>query len=147
MSLPGASEINPFDYLDGRIAALHFLGKSLEQAEALFRENSIYYQEDLLFMGPIAFRYYVPAAVNYIRSDAARGDSDMVSCLASILEHRLRYESVELAPVASSLTAACHYVVEHYGRFDLDAEIYGDVRSRYHALEQAFRSLDGRETT
>ena len=81
MSLPTAKEINPYDDLDGQYAEKHFLGKTLDEAEALFRESSITYQEDLMFMGPVAFRFYVQAAINYVESESARGDSDMISCL------------------------------------------------------------------
>lgn len=49
MTLPTCQEINPHDDLDGRTASDHFLGKTLQQAEALFRESPIYYQSDLLW--------------------------------------------------------------------------------------------------
>ena len=53
--LPTAEEINVFDSLDERCAVKNFLGKDLDQAQALFREISLYYQEDLMWMGPKAF--------------------------------------------------------------------------------------------
>ena len=39
MTLPTRQEINPYDDLDGRVACEHFLGKSLNEAEALFRSE------------------------------------------------------------------------------------------------------------
>src|SRR6185436_18816876 len=108
MSLPTANEINPIPgCLDGQCAEEHFLGKNLEEAEALFREASIIYQEDLMFMGPIAFRFYVHAAINYIRSQAATGDSSIIDCFAGILEFRLEFEAHELVPVAAQLASVC----------------------------------------
>ena len=60
MQLPTVEEINPIpEDLDGQTAVQNFFGKSLEEAEALFRENSLCYQEDLMFMGASAFRFYV----------------------------------------------------------------------------------------
>jgi hypothetical protein len=138
MTLPTRQDINVHDSLDERSACEHFLGKSLQEAEALFRENSLHYQEDLMFMGVSAFRFYVRAAINYIQSEAATGDSAMVSCLASLLEHRLEYEAEELRPVADCLAAICGYVIEHYSRFDLTPEIFGDIRPRFHGLQQTF---------
>ena len=85
MTLPTRQEINVHDSLDEQSACEHFLGKTLEEAEALFRDNSLYYQEDLMFMGPIGFRFYVPALVNYIRSNAATGDADIINCFADCL--------------------------------------------------------------
>jgi len=46
MELPTVDEINPFSKcLDGQCAVEHFYDKTLEEAEALFRENGIYYRE------------------------------------------------------------------------------------------------------
>ena len=124
-------------------AEQHFLGKTLEEAEALFRENSLYYQEDLLFMGPIAFRFYVEAAINYLKSESAASNSDMVSCMAGLLENRLEYEASELTPIASRLASLCRYIIDHYERFDVMPEIYGDLRPRYQLLERMFVQYSG----
>jgi hypothetical protein len=137
--LPTAREINPvFTDLDGRCAERHFLGKTLQQAEALFREASIIYQEDLMFMGPIAFRFYVQAAISYIQSDAATEDSAIISCFAGVLEHRVEFEAEELVAIAPQLASICRYILEHYDSFCLNSEIDGDLRLRFQALEQTF---------
>ena len=139
MRLPTAREINPApEDLDGKCAEKHFLGKTLEEAESLFREASIVYQEDLMFMGPVAFRFYVQAAISYVQSDASTGDPDMISCFAMILEHRLKFEAKELPPVAPELALVYRYILEHYDRFSRTPEIYGDLRPRFQALEQTF---------
>jgi hypothetical protein len=139
MRLPTAREINPVPTdLDGKCAERHFLGKTLQQAETLFREASIIYQEDLMFMGPIAFRFYVQAAISYIQSDPATEDSAIISCFASILEHRVEFEAEELVPVAPQLASICRYILEHYDKFCLGADIDGDLRPRFHALEHTF---------
>jgi hypothetical protein len=142
MQLPTASEINPTPgNLDEQCAARNFLGKTLGQAEAMFREAALLYQEDLMFMGAPAFRFYVPAAINYIRSDAAAADSDMINCFAGILEFRLEYEAGEMVAVAPLLASACRHIVDGYERFDVTPAIYGDLRPRYKSLEQAFLRL------
>lgn len=139
MRLPTATEINPIpEDLDGQYAVKHFLGKTLAEAEELFRENSLCYQEDLMWMGPVAFRFYVHAAINYIQSPAAVGDPDIINCFAGLLDFRLKYEAQELIPIAAPLASVCEYILEHYDRFDLTAEIYGDLRPRYQTLRQAF---------
>jgi hypothetical protein len=139
MCLPTAREINPIpEDLDGRCAEEHFLGKSLGEAEALFRENSLCYQEDLMFMGVSAFRFYVRAAISYIQSSAATGDSDMINCFVGILESRIEREFKELAPAAPLLARACRYILEHYDRFAVTPEVYGDSRPRFQPLEQIF---------
>jgi hypothetical protein len=142
MKLPTARELNPVpEDLDGQCAEEHFLGKSVEEAEALFRENSLHYYEDLLWMGMSGFRFYVPALINYIQCEEATGNSDIVSCFAGLLENRLRREPAEFVPVAELLASTCAWIVEHYDRFDVDPDIYGDVRSRFETLEQTFSQM------
>ena len=141
MPLPSEQELNPFDDLDGRKAAEHFLGKNIEQAEALFRENSVYYQEDLLWMGPIGFRYYIDAAINVIQSSDSSGDPDLVAGLAGTLEFRIQNEPEELLVVAAKLAHLCERVIEEWLRFDVDPKIYGDLKARYSSLQAWLRRL------
>ena len=146
MQIPTAQDINPFDDLDGRAACKNFLGKSLEDAEAFFRENSLHYQEDLMWMGPTAFRYYVLAVIRYVRSEAAMNASDIFSCLVSILEFRLECESAELVPIAGELASLLGHMNDHYKKFepmpDIVPEIDGDVRARVEKLRQIFLTLE-----
>lgn len=138
MTLPNREDINVHDSLDERSACEHFLGKSLDEAEVLFRKNGLSHQEDLMWMGPVAFRFYVQALIHYIRSEAATGDSDIINCFAGLLEFRLDNEAKEMVPVARQLVSICSYIAEHYDRFDMTPGIYGDVRSRFQALRQTF---------
>jgi len=141
MTIPTRQEICPYDDLDGRVACEHFLGKNLDEAEALFRNNSLYYQDDLMWMGPVAFRFYLPAVSQFIRSTAAQDESDFIAHFASTLEHRLEHEPVELQPVAKLLVDLTSYVVENWSRFEVGAEAYRDVLARYRTLELAFSRL------
>ena len=127
--------------LDGRSAAKHFLGKTLDEAEALFCENSIRYETDLKWMGPVAFRFYIRAAIRYVESEHATGDSDIVNCLAGTFRIRLEHEPAELRSIASSLADFCSYVIEHFERFDVDSAIYGNLRGGYSALVSDFQHL------
>lgn len=136
MSLPTREEINIHDSLDERNACAHFLGKTLKQAEELFRENSIDYQEDLMWMGIGAFKYYVQAFISYIQSKESAGDSDAINCFAGLLEFRVEREQENLNPIAQQLANACRYIISHYDRFDVTTEIYGDLRARYEGLIQ-----------
>src|SRR5262245_60363255 len=140
MQPPTREEINVYDSLDEQSAVRHFLGKNLEEAEALFRENSLYYTEDLVWMGPVAFRYYIRAAIQYIRSDAAMGDSSVVSGVACALKSRLEHEADELAPVSVPLAAICAYVVEYANKFKL-SEYYEELPAQFVALRDRFRMM------
>jgi hypothetical protein len=68
---PKEVEINPgHDLWDGQTAVEHFLGKSVSDAEAFFRNHECDYifLEDLDAMGPRAFCYYVPGSGGTRRS-------------------------------------------------------------------------------
>lgn len=59
--LPRKADINVFDTLDEQCAEHHFLGKTREEIRELLLEKYVSLQEDLAFMGPVAFAYYAPA--------------------------------------------------------------------------------------
>ena len=140
MRPPTREEISVYDSLDEQSAVRHFLGKNLEEAEALFRENACHYTEYLMWMGPVAFRYYIHAAIRYVRSDAAVRDATMVSGLAIALEFRLEYEPHELAPISVPLAEICAYIVEHAGKFELST-YEEDLPARFVALRDKFATM------
>lgn len=76
--LPSESEINIFDSLDERHAVELFLGKDLQEAEALFRDNFPYYQEWHMWMGPKAFCFYADAVIKYLLDPAGEAEADDV---------------------------------------------------------------------
>lgn len=136
---PSLAEINVHDSLDERWAVGNFLGKTLEQAEELFRESAITYQEDLQHMGPVAFRFYIPAFVNYLRSTASSGDSYAVNAFVSLVRNRWEHEPDELKPVRETLVDACRAILAEWDRFGVDETIYcgwGEMglRGDYEAL-------------
>ena len=149
MELPSRRDIVPIEGdLDAEWACRNFLGKSLEEAEGFVRHNSPSSAEDFMWMGPVAFRFYVDAAINYVKSEHATGDSDFIAFLATTLEHRLRGdEPTNLLPAASKLAEACRYVLGAWAKFSEGAEAYGDVRARYVELEREFSKLSNSSTS
>jgi len=68
-TLPTEREINPIaEDLDGQTAVRHFLGKSVDDIVAVLDEYSLAYQEDLMWMGPQAFCFYLPAFLQHFQS-------------------------------------------------------------------------------
>jgi hypothetical protein len=132
--IPTASDINVFDSLDEQSAVDHFLGKDLSQAEALFRENFIYYQEDLMWMGPRAFCYYVQAAIAYLVSPASDGDSHAASSFSTVVEFRVDHDRNLIEPAVPRLRDAIRTLMTNFSRFAMEPSAYGDVESRYKVL-------------
>ena len=129
---PKLENINIFDSLDERVAVEHFLGKTLEEAELLFRENSSYYMEDLVWMGAPAFWYYVQAAVRYIASDASAGDFDAISSFIIAVGSRLNENAEEVKPVAKLLAEACGIILSSWSKYGLE-----DYANSQASLERA----------
>lgn len=134
MSLPTKEEINVHNSLDERKACEHFLGKTLEEAKTMFHEMPLNYQEDLMWMGPVAFRFYVPAYIHYLQSPKSTGDSDSVNCFISLLEFLLECGRDNLQPIAPVLKDACVRILTDFDRYDASVEIYGDLRVRCERL-------------
>ncbi len=111
-----------------------FLGKTPAEAEVMFSENFLFYQEDLTYMRAPAFRFYLMPAISYLLSDSANGDSDAVSTFCHVLESRLQYDSEALTPIASVVVDAIEKILSNFDRFGCRLKIYGDVPSRYKAV-------------
>ena len=70
-----------------------------------------------MWMGAPGFRFYLPAAVRFIRNNS--GDtSEFVAHFASTLEFRLDHEPNELKAVAVQLVELCDYLIENWSRFE-----------------------------
>ena len=139
MSTPTESEINVHDSLDEVTARDHFLNKTIEDATEMFRQNGVLYQEDLMWMGPTAFCFYLPAFLNYLRSDSA-DDADL-GCLAMFLEYRLENDTTALIPIAPQVVSICRHILDHFGRYAVDVQLNGDLHSRIESLDLEFRKL------
>jgi hypothetical protein len=134
MSLPTPEDFNIFNSLDEETASRHFLNKTLTEAQSLFCDNSLAYCQDLMWMGPRAFVYYVEALFNYIKSDDALGDSDVVNCFVSVVEYRLNDETFPWA--IDRVRMIVDYVIVHYEKFRIDHDIYGDLLNKYETLRR-----------
>jgi hypothetical protein len=120
--------------LDERHAVKMFLGKTRARAEEMFRQNFLFYQEDLTYMRPAAFRFYLIPAMQYLLSDAAAGDSDAASTFCHMLEHRLRTEPETLKQMKDVVLDAIRRILDSFARYACSPEIYGDVPARYREL-------------
>lgn len=137
---PTEKDINIYGSLDEQWAVRHFLGKSQEEAEMLFRENFLKYQEDLMWMGPVAFAYYLIPAMNYLKSDESSDNADAVSCFSRLIEFKLEWEKTTLLPVMSEICQTIEIITGDFERFCCDEFIYGDVKNKLLQIKVVFDS-------
>jgi len=117
--LPTYEDICPSDIptLDAEWAAKNFLGKTLADAEAMFRENFIHYTDDLTDMGTVAFEYYLPAAWNYITSEASRDDHTVAGIVNVVF--LCRHHEGTLGRATPLVLQCMDYLIINFDKFDI----------------------------
>lgn len=138
MKKPTKKEINVYNSLDEIVASEHFFGLDLKEAEALFTNDSLKYQWDLLWMGPKAFNYYIKAATNYLKRKESCGDVDFIDALYQIIDSRMKRDGLDLAP--PDLIDLIDYVIINYQKFEVEEKIYGNLREKYKELGDLLKS-------
>jgi hypothetical protein len=106
--------------LDEQWAKKNWLGKSLADAKGMFSSDSNHcYTEDFMYLSDLAVRYYLPAAIDYARSDQAAHDAVFVGGMAVSLARRLELQS--LRPETAALAQEfARVVLSDLGKYDLD---------------------------
>jgi hypothetical protein len=141
MTLPTAREINPVPGdLDGQTAVEHFLGRSLEDAVKLFQDAFEVYQEDLLFMGPSAFCFYLPAAILYAESSDARHDPDIARTMLMVLSSRWECDQGTIGAVREMMLHYCQAALGRIPQMQTDHSTDGDLEDGFRKLIQALIS-------
>ena len=98
-------------------------------------------------MGAPAFRFYFPAAVRALIGGAPSEDAYALASFVGTLEHRHTFRPDELHSVACELASACRQIIgAHADTFIGQAEIYGDLQTRYAALQDAFAKTMAQQT-
>ncbi len=128
-------------YPDEEVAIEHFLGKTLKEAKKLFIENDLYYADDLRWMGKKAFQYYLPAFVDFITSNDMNISSDTLNSFVSLLKSKLEYDIESIKSCRTILIETLKYCLENYLKFNVDIEVYGDLKGEVSALLQLVKKL------
>lgn len=116
------------DDLDASYAFKIFFGKSISEVIPLIHEHPIERAEELRFMPPAAFRYYIIAFRDYILSEKSREDSDAASCYLNLIEHKIVEEPKTINPVMPILVESVEKVAKTQSFYDAALDIYGDFK-------------------
>ncbi len=137
--IPSEHEINPIAAdLDGQVAVRNFLGRTIDGAVELLWENSLHYFEDFVWMGPVAFRYYLPAITKFIGNPEFHAGADDVNCAISTLKIRLERQPADCALCRNEMVLILTEIISQYPRFDVSEEIYGNL---HHEASKLLESL------
>jgi len=137
IKVPSKSEYGVIerDNLDAECAFNQFVGKLLDDAQGMFRENALYYQEDVILMPSIVFNCYAPVFAIYILSDNAETDSDGASSfLHMIIELLQENRLFASSKTVSLLLDTANIVSNRQNFYDADIDIYSDFSELYNKI-------------
>jgi len=134
---PAEGDINLYDSLDERVAVANFLGKTVADAARLIASNPMRYQEDLMWMGPAAFNYYIDAVDDYVCGPQAAGQSDFIDALAAVLEFRLKHDGSEID--GAKVGRLVDHILDRYSDYEIESPAHPDLEGRYRRLRQLAR--------
>ena len=147
-SLPTRADFDPFNgCLDAISAWEHFGGLSIDDAYEQFCDNPLYYQEDFMFMGGVAFAYYFPVIERYIlesQVDPEEDDDevDEIWILAHCIKGQFDVESE--APKVNHLRPRIldliSHVRENLARYCIDEERQKEIDGAWQEAETEIRS-------
>ena len=121
---------NPNNCADIRWAKEHFFGKTVEEAEELFIRNALHWQEAIMFMPSIPFRYYVHAYINYLLGDQSKGDDAGASSFLRLIGYKQEFDQADLLAVWSRVKETIEHIRKNSEWFDWDESIYGNLEER-----------------
>lgn len=140
MEIPSREDWSGFEKnLDAQYAFKIFFGKSISEAIQLIQKNPIERGEEIRFMPPVPFRYYILAFRDYVLSEKSRDDSDAASCYLHLLDDKVADEPETINPVMPALIESVQKVAEARSFYDADLDIYGDFEQIGARILAAYR--------
>ena len=139
MTIPTRSDWGDIDEndLDAQWALKQFLGKTFADAEAMFAENALYYQEDLQSMSAAPLNFYAPALAKYLNSDRSHGDSDGASSFLHTLIWILKTRpEIFTSDVKGILIRTAKRIANRQVLYDADVNIYGQFSDLYSEIRR-----------
>ncbi len=141
------------DDLDEEYARRTFMGKSFDEAVEMFSENVLMRSEDVSYMPPIPFRFYMLAfkthvstavqrAYDYDPSDAASSllaldASTAADTFLRLINRTLESEPDWIVPIMPELLPAVHLLEMNQERYGASQSTYGD----FHEVGERIRML------
>jgi hypothetical protein len=125
------------DCLDAKSAWKSFGGKTVAEAYAIFDENPLHYQEDFVWMGERAFRFYYPVIDRYLRSGPPTPDNGL-EC-GNILAHDIREHfdgSEDMRGLHEPILSLCNYVLAHLDHYSTKPAEQQEIGANWTKLRQ-----------
>jgi hypothetical protein len=134
----------PTDDLDLAAAFRRFYGKTNEQLAEDFKQSVIERADDLRWMPPIPFQYYILGYRDLLVQQAfgELDAPDAASCYLRLIEQKLESAPETIAPVMPQLLDSVAFISENQALFDADPDIYGDFREKRKHIEDMWANAN-----
>jgi len=143
-TLPSEDDFYHNGDCDERYAIKTYYGKDIDFAQQqYYKYTPLGVVQDLIFIGTKAFRYYIFGAFRYLQDDNIDKDdaSEVYCALVDILAKHLREHSEDMQYIADYLLKFLNWAIENYDKFNVDEEIYGDIREKYIELAKKVKEI------
>ena len=131
--------------LDQSAAHAAFFGKTIEEVEQVFATNPIEGADNLRFMPPVPFQYYIHAFKNFLLSGASKGHADAASSYLRLLQDKLHSDPTAVVPVMPSLLPSVDAVAERQAFYEAPDSIYADFTKIRDELRRSYQMRVRRE--
>lgn len=105
--------------LDAKDVVEHFLGKTQEEARRMFPARSSAYSEDFMWMAADGLRYYLPAALAYLKSEECKDDWEFCHGLLCSLSMQVDWRKTE-RDIVLLIKDVATYADAHRGKFRIE---------------------------
>jgi len=134
------------DDLDQDYAHQIFAGRDLHQVMSAFARSSIERAEDLRFMPPIPFQYYIFSFCDFVTSsevftlNEGMDASDAASCFLNLIIYKLEHQKSDIQPVINEVMPFVEQVALNQSQYDADSDIYGDFKEKLLLIRRLLES-------
>ena len=120
-----------------RCAWKNFGGKTLDEACAMMQEEPGIYQEDFMWMGGPAFKFYFPAIDGYLRGLPVATEDDWTQAwiLSACIEMHFDCHE-DMGGLHEQIISLCDYVCAHPTHFDYKLERQEEIGARWAELRK-----------
>ena len=130
--------------LDQAYAHNIFAGRTLEEVMPLFEQNVIERTDELRFMPPVPFRYYMIGFRDYVMSkrvfNTDHDASDAASCFLDLVLERLENARETIIPIMPDLMASVEYVACNQAKFDASVDVYGSFPEKLAKVRALYKN-------
>jgi hypothetical protein len=132
------------DDMDTDYAYRRFFGKSIDQGMDYFHEAVLGAAEDINWMPPVPFRFYIRAYTKFLLEapieQGADIDSEYSNGASSFLRlvlNKLEEAPEIILPIMDELMVTCEHVAANQAGFDASEDIYGSFEETLNKIKAA----------